>query len=100
MDLLSGIESRKSCRAFNPTPIPREIVEKIIRAASKSPSYMNTQPWEATVVSGKKLQELSQILYKLADAGTPSSADFPDPHSWLPEFERAFREHAARRFQA
>jgi len=100
MDPLSGIQTRKSTRAFKPTPVPRETVEKIIQTASKSPSYMNTQPWEVAVVSGKMLPELSQILYKLAEAGTPSSADIPDPNTWLPELEWRFREHSARRFKA
>ena len=99
MELLEGIETRKSFRAFKPTPVPRETVERILKAASKSPSYMNTQPWEVTVVSGKKVEELSKILYKLAEADTPSSADIAAPKVWPPELERRFREHSARRFK-
>lgn len=99
MELLEGIETRKSFRAFQPTPVPRETVERILKAASKSPSYMNTQPWEVVVVSGKKVEELSKILYKLVDADTPSSADIPAPKAWPPELERRFREHSARRFK-
>ena len=54
MELLEGIETRRSCRAFKPTPIKKEILEKILKAASKSPSYTNTQPWEVAVVTGKE----------------------------------------------
>ena len=38
MDLLQGIETRRSFRAFKSTPIPRETIERILEAASKSPS--------------------------------------------------------------
>ena len=62
MELLQGIETRMSTRAFKSTPIPRATIEKILRAASKSPSYANTQPWEVVVVSGKKRDELSKVI--------------------------------------
>lgn len=44
MELLEGIETRRSIRAFKPTPIPKEIIERILKAASNSPSFTNTQP--------------------------------------------------------
>jgi nitroreductase len=53
MDLLKGIVTRKSCRGFKPTPIKKEIIQQILIAASRSPSYTNTQPWEVAVVTGK-----------------------------------------------
>ena len=100
MELLEGIETRKSFRAFKSTPIPKETIEKILKAAGKSPSYTNTQPWEVTVVSGKKKDELSKILYELAKSKTTSNPDLPLPKTWPPELEQRSREHAARRFES
>jgi len=98
MDLFSAIESRHSTRAFKSTPVPHDLVEKILKAASHTPSYMNTQPWEAAVVSGKKLQEIVAEIYKLADEGVLPRGDWPSAKSWPAEMERRFTENNARRF--
>lgn len=100
MELLEGIETRRSYRAFRPTPVSKEIIEKILKIASRGPSYANTQPWEVAVVSGKKKEELSRILYLLADSGATSSADLPLPLSWPPELDKRTREHTAKRYKA
>ena len=100
MELLEGIESRKSIRAFKATPIPRETLVRILEVAGKSPSYTNTQPWEVVVVSGKKKDELSNILYKLAESETQTNPDLPTPREWPSELDKRAKEHSARRFQA
>lgn len=100
MELLEGIETRRSIRGFKPTPIPEETMGKILKAASNSPSYTNTQPWEVVVVSGKKKEELSKILYELASAKVATSPDLPIPTSWPPEMEKRSGEHGARRLRA
>lgn len=100
MELLEGIETRQSWRAFKATPIPKDILRRICRAAANSPSYTNTQPWEVAVVTGKKRTELSKILYDLTDANTPPNPDFPRARDWPPELEKRAREHGAGRFQA
>jgi hypothetical protein len=59
VDILEGMKTRKSIRAFTPKPVTREVMKKILDSASNSPSYTNTQPWEVVVVSGGKKNELS-----------------------------------------
>ena len=99
MELLEGIETRRSFRAFKSTPVPEEIMNKILKAVSNSPSYTNTQPWEVAVVSGKKKEELSKILFELARAKAPTNPDLPVPQSWPPELEARSGEHGARRLK-
>ena len=43
-----AIATRQSVRAFLPTPVPRQTVERILQLASRAPSGTNTQPWRAT----------------------------------------------------
>ena len=84
MEILEGIKTRQSIRAFKPNPINRDVMKKILEAASNSPSYSNTQPWEVVVVSGKKKHELSGKLLELARAKAPTNPDLPTPKSWPP----------------
>lgn len=100
MELVQGIETRRSCRAFKPTPVPNELVEKVLKAAGKSPSYMNSQPWEVAVVSGEKRNELSRVLYDMAKSGVAFKPDIKGPETWLPALDARIKEHNARRFQS
>ena len=38
------IDSRRSVRAFLPTPVPRETLEEILRIASRAPSASGSMP--------------------------------------------------------
>ncbi len=99
MNIVEAIESRKSIRAFKPHPIPDEILKKIIKSASQSPSYTNTQPWEIAVVRGKIRDELSNELYTLASLDTPPNPDIPKPSSWPEKLDRRAKEHGEKRFE-
>jgi nitroreductase len=47
-----AIRTRRSVRAFLPTPIPRATVEALLALAARSPSGTNIQPWKVRVVAG------------------------------------------------
>ncbi len=53
-----AITSRRSIRAFLPTPVPRETITEILQVASRSPSGSNTQPWQVHVLTGDTLNSL------------------------------------------
>ena len=50
MDLSEAIRGRRSIRVFKKQNVPKEIVEKLIDAASWAPSAGNIQPWEFVIV--------------------------------------------------
>lgn len=100
MELLEGLETRASIRGFKSTPVSHETLRKVLHAASRSPSYTNSQPWEVAVVTGAKRDALSTILYDLAASGTPSNADVPAPKSWPEAIDSRTKIHGAKRFEA
>ena len=55
----AAITSRRSIRAFLPTPVPRAEVEQILAVAARAPSGTNTQPWRVHVLSGQARERLS-----------------------------------------
>ncbi|MBQ0930824.1 nitroreductase [Ideonella alba] len=63
----AAITSRRSIRAFLPTPVPRETVEQILAVASRAPSGTNTQPWQVHVLTGASLAELSRRVRSAFD---------------------------------
>lgn len=64
-----AITSRRSVRAFLPKPVPDELVARILRVASRSPSGSNVQPWQVLVLTGEPLQALGRELHALSLAG-------------------------------
>ena len=58
----AAITSRRSLRAFLPTPVPRETVEDILAVASRAPSGTNTQPWKVYVLTGEAKTALSRRI--------------------------------------
>ena len=54
----AAIETRFSARAFLPTPVPRQVLEDILRVASRAASGTNAQPWKVYVLQGAKRDEL------------------------------------------
>ncbi|MDZ7811748.1 MAG: nitroreductase [Ideonella sp.] len=58
----AALQSRRSIRAFLPTPVPRETLEALLAVAARAPSGTNTQPWQVHVLTGERLKSLSQRI--------------------------------------
>lgn len=66
MNIIEGINQRKSIRGFKPDPVSKEIISSILDAACRAPSAMNTQPWEFIAATGETLNQLkSEIVNSL-----------------------------------
>jgi nitroreductase len=70
----AAIASRRSIRAFLPTPVPRQTIEDILAVATRAPSGVNTQPWKVTVLTGAAKEELSRRVLAAHDANFANSA--------------------------
>lgn len=82
MDAIECIKTRRSIRKFKPEPVPREKLLELFDIAKWSPSYKNSQPWEALIVSGRKKAELSRMLIELLEKRKEPCPDLPEPKSW------------------
>jgi len=63
----AALLTRRSVRAFLPTPVPRADIEAILEVASRAPSGTNTQPWKVYVLRGQALARLSEALLAAYD---------------------------------
>lgn len=59
---LNIIMTRRSIRDFKKGDIPREDLERILRAGIMAPSAGNSQPWQFHVITGKTKQGLLEAL--------------------------------------
>ncbi len=84
------LHQRWSCRAYRPDPVPQEVIERIIRAAGRVPSWCNAQPWNLVVTSGAETEHFRKVLIE-ASNGTPSP-DIDWPASYSGEYQARRRE--------
>jgi nitroreductase len=62
-----ALRTRRSVRAFLPTPISRATVEELLALASRSPSGSNIQPWKVRVVAGESRDRLCRAILEALD---------------------------------
>ena len=79
-DTLTDIlQTRFSCRAFKPDPVPQETITRIIAAARHVPSWCNAQPWQVTITSGAATDAFRRDIHAIAEKGTPPRPDLDWP---------------------
>lgn len=78
------IQSRYSCRAFLPRPVPRTTIEEILAVASRAPSGTNIQPWRAWVLTGETKAALTERLLAAFD-DPEEAATHADPYQYYPK---------------
>ncbi|MDH4200505.1 MAG: nitroreductase [Spirochaetia bacterium] len=100
MDTSEAIKTRKSCRKFLPTEIPRKEIEMVIIDAMSAPSYKNSQPWQVAVVSGNKKNELSKLLLDLLNQNVSIQPDIPEALQWPEINATRIKNTIAKRIQA
>ena len=100
METFEAFQSRASRRVFLQKQVDQGTLEKIVDIASRSPSYMNTQPWELYVLAGDEKDKLAAKLSSDILKGVPLIPDMPFPTTWPPPHEERFTRHRMRRFKA
>jgi nitroreductase len=93
--------TRRTCRMFSETPVPREVIEQAILAAGSAPSGANHQPWHFAVVTSPNLKQRIRVaaeeeeqafyagkagqewLEALAPLGTDADKDFLEAAPYL-----------------
>ena len=102
LDVYEAVDSRRSVRAFSNEPVPKQVLRRVLTAATRAPSSANLQPWHLYVVSGEPLADLKRRATARALAGDPGDErEFPMyPTDLVPPYrDRAFAS-AAQRYAA
>ncbi|MCU0661061.1 MAG: nitroreductase family protein [Myxococcota bacterium] len=90
MEAIVAIRTRRSVRAFEPVPVPREVLSELVGVAMYAPSAGNQQPWQLVLIDDRQtLDNLSRInpyggAAKVAPAGVMICGD--TSHERFPGF--------------
>jgi len=73
------INDRRSARGYLDKPVPKEVLEEVIKLATRAPSSMNTQPWHFHVITGIALDKIRKENTKRNVEGVPPSREIRPP---------------------
>jgi iodotyrosine deiodinase len=79
-EFLTNWKTRRTVRAFSADPVPFEVIENAVLAASTSPSGANQQPWHFVVV---KDREIKRRIREAAEAEEKKNYEERFPDEWL-----------------
>jgi nitroreductase len=79
---------RRSIRGYLNKPVPQGLIAEVLAMAMRSPSSMNTQPWNFHVITGAPLDRIRAGNTERNLAGVPHSREFRTGHP----FEGVHRE--------
>jgi nitroreductase len=69
MNISQAVATRRSIRQFLDQPVPLDVLQRVLAKAQASPSGGNTQPWNAIILTGAPLADLTaKIKAKAATA--------------------------------
>jgi nitroreductase len=77
--------SRRSVRAYLPSPVPRHEIEQLLTVASRTASNSNSQPWAVHVLTGRAKDRFSEALWAALDANFRTEPEYPyqpEPEAW------------------
>lgn len=75
---------RRSVRSFSDRPVPKELIETIIKTAGTAPSGANKQPWTFVVVTDPLVKEQIRTA---AEKEERESYEHRMPQEWLEDLE-------------
>jgi nitroreductase len=83
LSIKDAIVGRRSVRAYLDKPVPRSVLENVLRVAARAPSGTNVQPWHVYVLEGSRKQALSTELLRLHAASVPAEREYNYyPETW------------------
>ncbi len=75
-DFYEWMDKRRTCRDFSNKPVPKEVIDNILPAASTAPSVARKQPWTFFVVSDatikKQIRHAAEVEEKKSYLGRMS----------------------------
>ena len=108
------LTDRWSCRGFTDEQVPRDVIDRLLTIAQRTPSWCNVQPWQLVITSGEETVRLKEALLESFDpsrphgsaaGGTPGSgraggSDFDFPAGYSGVYRERRRESGWQLYDA
>lgn len=90
MDVTEAVATRRTVRAFLDKPVDQAILRRVLEKAQQAPSGGNTQPWNATLITGEPLAKLLADVSAVLPEG--AARHKPEYDIYPPELDGPYAE--------
>ena len=90
MNVSEAVATRRTVRAFLDKPVDQAVLRRVLEKAQNAPSGGNTQPWNASVITGEPLAKLLAEVAAILPEGTARHK--PEYAIYPPELDGAYAE--------
>lgn len=90
MNVPEAVTSRRSVRQFLDKPVDRTVLQRVMDTAQRAPSGGNTQPWNAVILTGQPLADLTTKIK--ARAATAPLGEAPEYAIYPKELEGRYEQ--------
>ena len=70
MDVQTAIRTRRDTEAFAPETPPREVIERLIEAATWAPNHRLTEPWHFAVLAGAGREAMADAVQQWLESNS------------------------------
>ena len=86
-DFFEILYSRRSIRLYKDEPVPREMIDELLKDATQAATASNLQPWEFVVITDKNfIKDISDSCKRKMLAAIEA-----DPNSYMKRYESSLR---------
>ena len=82
MKVGESLNTRRSTRAFLSVPVKRSVLDAVLEAAARTPSWANSQPWEVFVATGNTLDRIRNAYREKYTRKAETNPETPRPAQW------------------
>ena len=91
MNVTEALTKRRSIRAFLPNPIEKEKLTAVLEAASHTPSWGNSQPWEVFIAAGDTLDRIKGGYREKYENKVTPTQEIPHPAKWTEAIKKRYK---------
>ncbi|MBT2729540.1 nitroreductase family protein [Bacillus sp. ISL-75] len=91
---------RQTTNKYLNKPVSKELLIEVLKAASRAPSWANSQPWEIYVAAGEKLEALRSAYLESFQNHEPHTQDLPTPKEWPEYIDNRMKKSFAESFKS
>lgn len=88
-DFFEVVHRQRACRAFADDPVPDEVIERVLEAATFGPSAENRQPWVFVVVRDASARaRIGELAHQVWEGGARRHSEDRLPPGLLADVDR------------
>jgi nitroreductase len=95
MTVREALTARHSSRAYRQQAVPGDVILSVVEAATRAPSWGNTQPWEIFVAAGDTLNAIRTTYLDNLEKQVTPNPEFGPIESWPPHVLQRYTDRIA-----